>query len=79
MSNNTSVPILGSKPTSRKHSLDLSAAFTNLRRRSQGYEDINEISKDEDGIKDSMEGNCLEMVESSSKFVPLVSIIFFLY
>ena len=73
---NTSISTFGSKSSSRKHSLtpiDVTGAFINLRRRSFGYENINDQQKIEEEPKSIMvEENHrprLEKVDSSTEFL----------
>ena len=73
---NTSISTFGSKSSSRKHSLtpiDVTGAIINLRRRSFGYENINDDQKiDEEPKHILVEENDhprLEKVDSSSEFL----------
>ena len=73
---NTSISTFGSQSGSRKQSLtpiDISSAFINLRRRSLGYDNLNDHPKNEDEIP-KVEGHHhpknVTKVDSSSDFLP---------
>ena len=73
---NTSISTFGSQSGSRKQSLtpiDISSAFINLRRRSLGYDNLNDHPKNEDEIQ-KVEGHHhpknVTKVDSSSDFLP---------
>ena len=74
---NTSISTFGSKPASRKHSLtpiDVTGAIINLRRRSFGYENLNDNKKIEEEPKhilvEEKRRPRLEKVDSSTEFLP---------
>ena len=73
---NTSISTFGSQSGSRKQSLtpiDISSAFINLRRRSLGYDNLNDPPKEEEEIqrvKSHHHPRNISKVDSSSEFLP---------
>ena len=81
---NTSISTFGSQSGSRKQSLtpiDISSAFINLRRRSLGYDNLNDPPKEEEEIqrvKSHHHPRNISKVDSSSEFLPTFKVTSFI-